>query len=76
MIDAPITSDTVHPAWVQTAENALNSPVLGWVSTTSPTTIPEPTGTSAVAAKAAVVSVVSSGPGDSGAAGAGVTDLP
>jgi hypothetical protein len=37
---------TVHPMWVQTALNALNSPDVGWVTTTCcpEKTIPLPTG--------------------------------
>src|SRR3954468_6941580 len=45
-----VTSETVQPWCVQIAENALNSPAVGWVTTTcwSAKTAPPPTGTSAV----------------------------
>src|SRR5690606_6193531 len=48
------TSVTGHPWWVQVAENARNSPGLGWVTTTSCSrnTAPPPTGMSAVLASA------------------------
>src|SRR6476660_7096502 len=46
------TSATVQPACVHTALNALNSPAVGWVTTTfwSGKTRPPPTGMSAVRA--------------------------
>src|SRR5690606_36825315 len=42
------TVDTRQCWWVQTAENALNSPAVGWVTTifSSFRTVPPPTGTS------------------------------
>ena len=45
------TDDTTQPWWVHTAENALNSPATGWVTTTlsRSRTVPPPTGTSAAA---------------------------
>src|ERR1700730_6150799 len=45
---------TMHPMWVQTALNALNSPAVGWVTTTcGPGKImPLPTGILLVAASA------------------------
>lgn len=68
LIAAPTTSDTEHPAWVQTGEKQLNRPGEGWVSTTAsgplPTITPEPTGTSEVLAMAATgTGVVSADPG-------------
>jgi hypothetical protein len=49
----PETLLTVQPACVQTAVNALNVPVLGWVTTTlwSANTLPPPSGMSDVAAR-------------------------
>ncbi|GAA2981388.1 hypothetical protein Sfulv_10870 [Streptomyces fulvorobeus] len=49
-IVASPTSETVHPACVQIAEKALNSPASGWVTTTfrSLKTFPPPTGMSEV----------------------------
>ena len=46
-ITPPCTPDTVQPWWVQIAENALNSPAVGWVTTTVglSSTTPPPTGT-------------------------------
>ena len=46
------TSLTVHPWWVHTAENALNWPAVGWVTTTfwSAKIVPPPSGMSAVVA--------------------------
>ena len=44
------TSFTVHPACVQVDENPLKSPAAAWVTTTSPTMSPDPTGTSDVLA--------------------------
>lgn len=43
-----LTPTTMHPLWVQTAEKPLNSPSLGWVTTTSCSskTLPPPTGMS------------------------------
>ena len=45
---------TVQPMWVQTALKALNSPAVGWVTTTSwvAKILPPPTGMSLVAASA------------------------
>src|SRR5690606_22555767 len=45
---------TAHPRWVQVAENALNSPADGWVTTTlrSAKTLPPPSGISAVVVSA------------------------
>src|SRR5580693_5945978 len=47
---------TMHPMWVQTALNALNSPAVGWVTTTcgSEKIMPLPTGILLVAASAFV----------------------
>src|SRR3954447_976519 len=41
-----VTLFTAHPWWVQVAENALNSPAVGWVTTTllSAKTFPPPSG--------------------------------
>jgi hypothetical protein len=39
---------TSQPACVHVDENPLNTPALGWVTTTLSTMIPDPTGTSAV----------------------------
>ncbi|GHF03526.1 hypothetical protein GCM10010359_00320 [Streptomyces morookaense] len=49
----PVTAETVHPSWVHTAENALNSPFAGWVTTTllSLKTFPPPSGMSEVLAR-------------------------
>ena len=46
LIVPPTTSLTVHPALVQIAEKPLKTPSVGWVSTTSPMILPDPTGTS------------------------------
>jgi hypothetical protein len=45
----PDISLTVHPIWVQMALNALNCPLVGWVTTTCwpARIVPPPTGTSA-----------------------------
>ena len=51
------TSFNAHPACVQVDEKPLNSPAAAWVTTTSPTMTPEPTGTSEVLA----MTLVSSG---------------
>ncbi len=50
-ISPPSTLDTVQPWCVQTAVNALKSPLVGWVTTTfwSARTVPPPSGTSDVA---------------------------
>src|ERR1700722_10782320 len=50
------TLSTRHPRWVQTALNALNSPAVGWVTTTfsAENTFPPPTGISLVLASAAL----------------------
>ena len=44
------TSDTVQPACVQMADNPLNTPAEGWVSTMSSMITPDPTGTSEILA--------------------------
>ena len=46
------TLSTVQPLCVHFAEKPLNTPADGWVTTTSSTITPEPTGTSAVLAMA------------------------
>src|ERR1700729_2576639 len=50
------TLSTRHPRWVQPAMNALNSPAVGWVTTTfsAENTFPPPTGISLVLASAAL----------------------
>src|SRR5882757_6917383 len=60
--------DTLHPACVHTEENPLNTPAVGCVSTMSSRITPEPTGTSAVFARAAGGA---GAPEDPDAAGAG-----
>src|ERR1700733_637648 len=52
----PATLSTRHCKWVQTALNALNSPAVGWVTTTfwAENTFPPPTGISLVLASAAL----------------------
>ena len=54
-ISPSLLDSTVQPWWVQTAENALKSPSVGWVTTTlaSALTTQPPTGTSEVVASAA-----------------------
>jgi hypothetical protein len=49
-----LLDSTRQPWWVQTAENALKSPSVGWVTTTlaDATTKHPPTGTSATLARA------------------------
>src|ERR1700722_20464918 len=51
---------TMHPMWVHTALNALNSPAVGWVTTTFWTVkiLPPPAGISAVAASASAPAVL------------------
>jgi hypothetical protein len=56
---------TVQPAWVQIADNPLNTPCVGCVSTTSPMITPEPRGTSEVLA------MTVAGPGEAGVVDAG-----
>src|SRR5580704_8734904 len=52
----PATLSTRHCRWVQIALNALNSPAVGWVTTTfsAENTFPPPTGISLVLASGAL----------------------
>src|SRR6202161_4473291 len=59
------TLSTRHPRWVQTALNALNSPAVGWVTTTfsAENTFPPPTGISLVLAGPALALPTAAPPG-------------
>ena len=60
----PLTLVSMQPWWVQTLENALKLPELGWVTTKSLPIVPLPSGTSLLATVCAASAV---GPDDEGA---------
>jgi hypothetical protein len=58
-----LVTATRHPAWVQRATKALNTPGSGWVIRVLPKTFPVPTGISAVLARGSPAAEVDDGGG-------------